>query len=168
MKQFNVVLTTTLLFLLLASGVVFNACVKDPCANITCMNNGVCRDGRCKCAPGYEGPYCQSKMYEKFIGTYQGTYRCNGSVPDERTVIIAPGVTPSTISIYNIFTQNQAIDATVDGDKITISEQTINNVVYKGDGYVEGNYITLFVEQKDNGTGIYSDCVLNATKFVQH
>jgi len=25
----------------------------------------------------------------------------------------------------------------------------------------------LFVEQKDNTTGIYTNCVLNATKFVQ-
>jgi hypothetical protein len=107
-------------------------------------------------------------MYEKFIGTWQGTYRCNGAVPDDRMVIIAPGVQANAISLYNIFTQNDAISATVDGDKISIAEQTINNTVYKGNGYVEGIYITLFVEQKDNTTGNYSNCVLNATKFVQH
>ena len=168
MKQIRWVLGTAFFFVLIASGVVFNACVKDPCKGVSCMNDGVCHDGRCKCAPGYEGVYCETRMYEKFIGTWQGTYRCNGSVPDQRMVVIAPGATPSTISLYNIFTQNQSIDAQVDGYNITIAEQTINNITYKGTGYVEGIYITLFVEQKDNGTGIYSDCVLNATKFIQH
>ena len=168
MKQVKLIFSTVCMFVLLATGIVFNACVKDPCADISCKNNGVCRDGRCKCPVGFEGPYCDTKMYEKFIGTWQGTYRCNGAVPDDRMVIIAPGVQANAISLYNIFTQNDAISATVDGDKISIAEQTINNTVYKGNGYVEGIYITLFVEQKDNTTGNYSNCVLNATKFVQH
>jgi len=167
MKQVKLVFSTVFIFILLATGVVFHACVKDPCKDISCKNNGVCRDGRCKCPVGFEGPYCDTKTYEKFIGTWQGTYRCNGSVPDDRTVIVAPGTQPNAISVYNIFTQNSAISATVDGDKISINEQTIGSTVYKGSGYIEGIYITLFVEQKDNTTGIYTDCVLNATKFVQ-
>ena len=167
MKQLKLILSTAILFILMASGVVFNACVKDPCAKITCENNGVCRDGRCKCASGFEGPFCATKMYEKFIGTWQGTYRCNGAVPDDRMVVIAPGDKPTVISLYNIFTQNDAITANVDGDKISIDEQTIGTTTYSGTGYVEGIYITLYVSQKDNTTGIYSSCVLNATKFVQ-
>jgi EGF-like domain len=167
MKQFKLVLSTAILFILVATGVVFNACVKDPCADITCKNNGVCRDGRCKCPQGFEGPYCAEKTYEKFIGTWQGTYRCNGAVPDDRLAIIAPGDKPYTVSLYNLFTQNESLNVILDGDKMTIEEQTVNNVVYKGAGYVEGIYITLFIEEKDNATGVYSSCVLNATKFVQ-
>jgi hypothetical protein len=167
MKQIKIIFSTGFLFALIASGVVFNACVKDPCADITCKNNGVCRDGRCKCGVGFEGPYCATKTYEKFIGTWQGTYRCNGSVPLDRTVIIAPGITPNAISVYNLFTQNDALSGVVDADKINIPEQTINDVVYLGTGFVEGIYITLFIEEKDNVSGKVSSCVLNVTKLIQ-
>jgi hypothetical protein len=167
MKQLNIIFSTVFFFLLIASGVVFNACIKDPCAKITCKNNGVCRDGRCKCQVGFEGPFCADKTYEKFIGTYQGTYRCNGGVPENRTAIIAPGDKPNMISIYNLLAQTTALTALVDGDKISIAEQVVNDVEFKGSGYVEGLYITLFVEEKDLATNTYKSCVLNATKFVQ-
>ena len=167
MKRLQLILVTTMTFFFLSTSIVFNACTKDPCKDLICKNNGVCRDGRCKCAPGFEGVNCEMKVYEKFIGTWQGTYRCNGSLPAIQTSIIAPGTTGSLISIYNIFSQNDAITASVEGDKILIPEQTVKNIMYKGQGYIEGIYITLFVEEKDNTTGIYSTCVYNATKFVQ-
>jgi len=167
MKQVKLILSTALIFICIATGIVFNACIKDPCADISCKNNGVCRDGRCKCPIGFEGPYCTERMYEKFIGTYQGAYRCNGNIPDNRMVIIAPGAKAYDISIYNIFAQNDALNATVDGDKIVVAEQTVNNIVFKGTGFVEGLYITMYIEEKDNSTGVYSSCVLNATKFIQ-
>ncbi|HNF72078.1 MAG TPA: calcium-binding EGF-like domain-containing protein [Chitinophagaceae bacterium] len=167
MQKVKVIGSTVLVFLLLAGSVLFNACIKDPCADMVCQNNGVCHDGRCKCAVGYEGPYCSFKMYEKFIGTWQGTYRCNGAFPDEETSIIAPGDKPNAITFYNIFTQNDVIKATVDGDQVVIEEQTIKNITYKGHGYVEGIYITLFIEEKNNDNGEVSACVYNATKFVQ-
>ncbi|MEN9338862.1 MAG: EGF-like domain [Bacteroidota bacterium] len=167
MNKVKIIAGTVLAFLLLATGVVFNACIKDPCADMTCQNNGVCHDGRCKCASGYEGPYCSIKMYEKFIGTWQGTYRCNGALPDEETSIIAPGDKPNAITFYNIFTQNDVLSATVDGDQVDIPSQTIKNITYKGNGYIEGIYITLYIEEKDNTTGAVSACVYNATKFVQ-
>lgn len=167
MKQLKVVFSTVAFFILVATGVVFNACTKDPCAKMTCNNNGVCRDGRCKCPVGFEGPYCDIKTYEKFIGTYQGTYRCDGSVPLEKMIIIAPGDQPYTVSLYNVLLQNDALNAILDADKITIEEQTINNIVYSGNGFVEGLYLTLFIKEKDNSTGKVTDCILNATKFVQ-
>ncbi len=167
MTQVKVVFSTVLMFLLLATGVVFNACTKDPCADLTCKNNGVCRDGRCKCPAGFEGPYCEEKTYEKFIGTWQGTYRCNGEVPLERMVIVAPGEKPNEVSFYNIFTQNDALIAQLDGDKISVPEQTINDIVYKGNGYIEGIYITVFIEEHNTSSNVYSSCVLNATKFIQ-
>lgn len=166
MKQVKIILGTVLIFLAIASGVVFNACTKDPCKDVSCKNNGVCRDGRCKCGEGFEGAYCEIRMYEKFIGTWQGTYRCNGDVPSGRMVIIAPGEKGNAISLYNIFTQNQSINAIVNGYDIVLEEQTVGNIVYRGNGRVEGLYITLYVEEHNLTTGIRSTCVLNATKFV--
>ncbi|MBL7766216.1 MAG: calcium-binding EGF-like domain-containing protein [Chitinophagaceae bacterium] len=167
MRRISIILSTTVLFLMLASTVVFNACVKDPCKDIICRNNGICRDGRCKCATGFEGPNCSVKMYEKFIGTWDGSYRCNGLIPETMTLIVAPETEPNKISIYNIFSQTVAILAVVDIDKVTIPEQTLGNITYSGNGYIESKYITLYITQRDNITGNYNSCVYNGTKFTQ-
>ena len=75
----------------------------DPCTDVVCKNNGICRDGGCVCADGFDGPLCEFKAYEKFIGTWDGSYRCNGGLPLARTMIIAAGVAPNEIKIYNLF-----------------------------------------------------------------
>ncbi len=33
---------------------------EDACAKITCMNGGVCKDGKCDCPDGFEGDRCQT------------------------------------------------------------------------------------------------------------
>ncbi len=167
MRRTSIILTTVMAFLLLASGIVFNACNSDPCKSLICKNNGICRDGRCKCASGYEGPNCASKMYEKFIGTWDGSYRCNGSLPDIITNIIAPGDKPNEIQLYDIFDQGVTIKGVIDIDKLTIDAQTIGDVTYSGNGFIEGKYITIYFTKKDNVTQNLFSCVYNATKFVQ-
>jgi hypothetical protein len=167
MRRITLILTTMMLFFIAASSVVFHACTKDPCDKIICKNNGVCRDGHCKCATGFEGPNCETKMYEKYIGTWDGTYRCNGLIPETVTLIIAPGASANTMSIYNLFAQNQAMEATVDIDKVTIADQIAGNTTYSGNGYIDGKYLTLYIEQKDNLTGATNSCVYNGTKFTQ-
>jgi len=167
MRRITIILTTVAAFLLVATGMVFNACTKDPCKDIICKNNGVCRDGACKCALGYEGPFCAVRMYEKFIGTWDGTMRCNGLVPEIINMVIAPDAQPNRISLYDIFDQNNAIKATVNLEKIDIEEQTVAGVVYKGNGYLDGKYITLFIESRDVTTSEQHSCVYNGTKFTQ-
>lgn len=38
---------------------IFNTCKKDPCKEITCLNDGVCVDGKCDCTEGYYGSKCE-------------------------------------------------------------------------------------------------------------
>lgn len=166
MRRFSIILSTSLAFFMLAATLVFNACTKDPCKDLICKNSGICRDGRCRCALGFEGPYCETKMYEKFIGTWDGTYRCDGLLPEVVTLIIAPEAQANRISIYNLFAQNKAIYATVDVDKVEIEAQTIDNITYRGHGYIDGKYMTLYVEEKNNSNGNLLSCVYNGTKFV--
>ncbi|MEZ4987423.1 MAG: hypothetical protein R2795_20655 [Saprospiraceae bacterium] len=33
----------------------------DACANVTCLHNGWCVDGKCECPPGYYGRHCELK-----------------------------------------------------------------------------------------------------------
>ena len=37
----------------------FNACQKDPCSNVACLNGGTCISGTCDCPSGYSGLNCQ-------------------------------------------------------------------------------------------------------------
>lgn len=166
MKRIKIVLSTLLVFLLLASGMVFNACVKDPCDKIVCKNSGVCRDGRCKCATGFEGENCQWKMYEKFIGTWDCSLRINGGVATPVNLVVSPGATPNKMNIYNIFAQNISIEGVIDGDKFTVATQSVNNIDYTGNGYVEGKYLTIYLEQDDHNNSTHQVFEYNGTKYT--
>lgn len=167
MRRFTLILTTSFLFMMLASSVVFNACTKDPCKDIICKNNGVCRDGGCKCSQGFEGPFCATKMYEKFIGTWDGFLRCNGLIPEVINLVIAPEPLPNRVTLYDIFDQNVALKATVNVDKIQLDDQSINGMRYTGHGYLDGKYITLYIETRNETTLEMHSCVYNGTKFTQ-
>jgi len=149
----------------MSTAVLFTSCA-DPCSSVICKNNGICRDGACACAVGYEGPFCEDAMNKKFIGTWDGTYRCNGSAPLARTFIMQPGIAPNEVVIYDLFSQNQLMSATVSGTDITIPLQSNNGWDYRGYGNVEGLYITLFLEQRDP-LGNFNSCIFNATKFQE-
>jgi hypothetical protein len=165
MSKIKIILSTVSIFILFATGVVFNACTKDPCKKIICRNDGICRDGRCKCTPGFEGVNCELKMFEKFIGTWDGYYRCNGNPAIIITNVVAPGTKPNKIEIYNLFNQNVNILADVDVEKINIPSQTIGNITYSGTGDITGKYVTLFIQQYNNTTFDLTSCVYNATKY---
>ena len=168
MKQFKIIFTTIVAFLLVSTSIVFNACNKDLCKDITCKNNGVCRDGSCKCPTGFEGPYCATKMYEKFIGTFDGYYRCNGTDPKLRTLVVSPDVQPNKVILYNIMeSQDITLNATVDGVKVEIEKTTVGHHTYSGNGHIVDLDITLFVQDYydlDSTTHTYT---YNGTKFIK-
>jgi hypothetical protein len=104
-------------------------------------------------------------MYEKFIGTWEGTMRCNGNIPDAFNMVIAPEPQANRISFYDIFDQNQEIFATVNSNNITIEEQTTNGRTYKGNGFIDGKYVTVYFQYNDVGSALVRTCVFNGTKF---
>jgi hypothetical protein len=162
------ILSSVVFFLLIAGTTLFNACTKDPCDKIVCKNNGICRDGRCNCGTiGYEGPLCEVKMNEKYIGVWDGTYRCNGGINKTVSFVIAPGATAKDVVIYNFYTQNITINATVNVDKINIPFQSVNGYSFRGNGYIEGIYMTLYIEQTEPSDPIMKSCVYNGTKYIK-
>lgn len=54
------------------SALFFSSCNPDACVTraTECKNGGVCRDGDCYCALGYEGDSCQFTANKKFDGYY--------------------------------------------------------------------------------------------------
>lgn len=65
--------------LIIFCAVVYSACNKpaynytDPCANVTCMNNGVCITGKCDCTAGFTGPGCEKKVITPYLGKWNVT-----------------------------------------------------------------------------------------------
>lgn len=170
MRKISLITGTALMVLLTCTLVVFNACNKDTCKSLVCKNNSVCRDGRCKCAEGFEGVNCETKMYEKFIGTYDGKYRCNGLAEETITNIITPGSKPNTITIHDIFAIDLLTNATIDPEhteRITLQSQTVGDFTYEGNGDIVGRYMTIFIQQRHNPTGNINSCVYNAIKYVK-
>jgi hypothetical protein len=77
-KKIPAILVTlsTLLFC-----IYFISCKKttDKCASIDCKNGGVCVNGTCSCATGYEGSDCSTLTKNAYLGTYNGNNFCSSN-----------------------------------------------------------------------------------------
>jgi hypothetical protein len=56
----------------------WTSCKKDPCKDTSCINGGVCNDGKCKCPEGFEGAGCEIDVRPGFNGAWEGRL-CNSS-----------------------------------------------------------------------------------------
>lgn len=79
MKPIQSILLTAFLTISVFSIVVYSACNKNKCHNVTCLNQGVCDGGHCVCPRGFEGNRCQTLSRDKFIFTYNGGDSCQGT-----------------------------------------------------------------------------------------
>ncbi len=77
MKPIRSILLTAFFTILVFSSITYTACHKDKCVNVTCLNKGVCDNGRCSCVTGYEGERCEELSRTKFIATFNGYDLCN-------------------------------------------------------------------------------------------
>jgi len=63
MKNVKTIVACALVTVTVFGMIIINSCTKtksNPCANITCYNNGTCDNGTCICPSGYTGTYCQT------------------------------------------------------------------------------------------------------------
>lgn len=88
MRESKTIVKTLLAFLMLSGLVLLISCEQDPCLDLMCKNGAACVDGFCECPTGYEGAECEIHAASKFVGTYAGTVRCEGSEVKADTVII--------------------------------------------------------------------------------
>jgi len=104
---------------------LMNAC-DDPCKDVVCQNGGVCDEGDCICATGYEGTDCATEMRTKFLGTYSFIDGCYPGTPNSSTFSTsADGITKITITNILGNTLGGTAKAEIDGVKITIPSQQI-------------------------------------------
>ena len=137
--------------LALSTALFFSSC-KDECKDVTCNNGGVCVEGACDCAVGYEGTDCSTETRAKFVGTYTvtGTATCpvTGSGPISSTsLVITNSSTANTKIAINVLGVN--LTATVSGSSFTIDQSTQDNFTYTGNGSISGNNLTININEQD-------------------
>ena len=146
---------TTLIILCLFGGTVYmSSCVHNACVarNIVCQNNGVCRDGDCLCASGFEGDSCQFKANEKFVGYYKvirvGLINDAIADDDEDTMHVVAKADKFGIQFYTLKDSTLGLlptNGTVSNTTITIPSQNNNVYDLTGFGSINAEVISLTV-----------------------
>lgn len=83
MKPIHNLLLIAFLTISAVTVVVYTACNKNKCHNVTCLNQGVCDGGICVCPVGFEGGTCQTLSRDKFISNYNGGDSCGSTIANQ-------------------------------------------------------------------------------------
>ena len=143
----------------------FTSCT-DPCKDVTCQNGGTCVEGDCECADGYTGTNCETEERAQFIGTYSVSESCTSGNYTYNVTVSNSSTGATAIIIGNFGDYSTNVNATVDGDNITIPNQT-NQVggfplTFSGTGQISGTILTISYTVSD-GTNT-DTCTKTCTK----
>lgn len=83
------------------TAMLMNSCTpKNSCDTLVCQNGGTCAADFCSCPTGFDGPECQNKITDRYIGTYAGyTNPRNGQPTHLDTVDVYTSSDPLTMSV---------------------------------------------------------------------
>ena len=154
------------------------SCEQGSCENITCLNGGTCRNGRCQCPVGFEGVRCETKWTDRWIGTYTVDDRCRrvGLIPQYEGRVSPSTVYPDVVYLepFGNLTCEGGQPVKVEGrllsgKEIRIEQQAICNRRYSiaGDGTYDGNRraFTITYTIKDFQTGLTDTCTATWLKY---
>jgi hypothetical protein len=129
--------------LVVFTGMTYSSCKPKPCHSIVCAYDGVCKDGECICATGYEGNQCEAITRDKFTGVWNvyedGTLT---NAVNGYPIEIADAFSIQDVAItnlYNYFPAGLKIKAHVSGDTLYIDRQPIFAHYVEGFGYINPN-----------------------------
>ena len=118
------------------------SCDTDACKDVTCENGGLCVDGDCVCATGYEGTNCETLVANTFIGSFNVNETCSQST-DTYAVTIAAGGTDVQVTISNLYDAGLVVTGTVNANGgITIDSQTFGTGQISGSVTENGGVLT--------------------------
>ncbi len=135
--RFKIVILSALGALTAFSAVTFSSCNEDKCKAITCAYGGVCSDGQCLCASGYEGVQCETITRQRYLGTWHVTEDGTFSNAAQYPISVEAGPNITEVRIKN-FRNNliNDVQAYVKGDTINIPSQQVNGNSIYGFGYI--------------------------------
>lgn len=133
------IVLATLSTVVVFTGLTYTSCNPDKCKAITCAYGGVCNDGDCTCATGYEGSQCEKITRNKFVATWKVSEK--GSLTNSQlyTLDIAAGAAINEVVITNFnntIPHAYKVQATVSQDTLYIPRQRLYGRVIEGRGYL--------------------------------
>jgi hypothetical protein len=168
MKQLSTIFLT--ICACIFTTIAYTSCNSNPCKDIVCKNNGTCREGKCACPSGYEGPFCSSKVSDKFVGYFDGFVRKNGDAPVNLTLLVSPGSAPTQVVLYDLYKtyiKTPVVADIFDVVKFNIPLQIQGNNSYKGYGSVETEKYIYLWYQYVNNAGILETYYFEGTKRIK-
>ncbi len=102
MKRIKFLAFAAATFLTVSSVLYFNSCKTDPCKNVVCNNGGVCADGNCSCASGYEDATCSTAWVTKYVANWKGTDVCTSGTYNWNGAISKSSTNPVVFYITNM------------------------------------------------------------------
>lgn len=167
MKFWKQTLLTALSFFGVATTVLYTACEKDSCTQLTCQNGGTCTSGFCNCPSGYEGAECETKSIDRYLGTYYGVTTCDTEPGIIDTVVVFQGSNLTTAGVvqfsHKTDTMYGSITTTPSDYSIVIADENGNN--YKKTVTItllDVNKLTLYTNITANGAS--SECTFRGAK----
>jgi len=161
-----------------ALGALVLSCEQGSCENITCLNGGTCRNGRCQCPVGFEGVRCETKWTDRWIGSYTVDDRCRqvGLIPQYEGRVSPSTIYPDVVYLEpfgNLTCEGgQAVKVEgrlLSGKEIRIEQQAVCNRRYSiaGDGTYDGNRraFTITYTFRDFQTGLTDTCTATWLKY---
>lgn len=137
--RFKTMILSALGALTAFTAVTYTSCKPDKCKAIRCANGAVCNDGVCICPTGFEGPQCEVKTSDKFVGVWnvleRGTISSTAQYTADIEVSKTGGPTDVTIKNFNNYFTS-LVAAQVSSDTLYIPQQTVDNYIIQGKGYL--------------------------------
>ncbi len=180
MKFWKITLLTTILFFAFSITILYTACEKDPCTNVTCFNGGSCGNGICHCPTGYENVQCQDKSVTRYLGTYGVTSytTCNdgAEVIDTASIyadttsastindvwVVLKSIKPEVLHGYVYF--NQSVYSIVVPNDVSTNYLKIYTITLQNWGNSENNKLSISSYEKS--TVVPGDTVITQCSFI--
>ncbi|NDC41899.1 MAG: hypothetical protein EBZ77_10170 [Chitinophagia bacterium] len=145
MKRKPVLFSIATLTLILCSLSIIFSCKKhsanllsgDKCKATSCAYGGVCIEGTCKCAPGYEGNNCEIVSRTKFQGSWNVKEKGSVTEAAEYSMVIEGDTSATVLKIVNFYNYFKTpVRAVISKDTITIPNQQLEGKVVFGTGII--------------------------------
>ncbi len=167
----NTIISTILI--LCISSFAWQSCQYDACKAraITCQNEGVCDRGMCQCKLGYEGDSCQTPINEKFASHYDMVRTelfSNNPVPfndDDTIYMYANTLERNIVNFYSIKDSSIELRGNVRENALTIPEQIIDSITYRGEGSLNGDNLTMMITTRNRTTSVTSQITYVGKKY---
>ncbi len=149
--------------------VTYTSCNSDKCKAIVCAYGGVCKDGACICAAGYEGTQCEIVSREKYKGVWQVFEKGTYTETNQYQLTIDYGADMTKMVIKGLYNNiNEGVNIRINGDEITIPQQTVQGFEIQGTGklkyesyYGKHGELTVRYTIKDLSSGMTDDFGVN-------